>query len=154
MFCTVQLLMATPCCRNPILRASRRDDVISAVKTIEWPGPRPLYMVPHLPASRCADMLQCLLLLLPLLTVFTGASKILLLPTAADSSHIFTLRAVHDELQRRGHESLVRSFGLTPSRHLICQSPPAAQEFAPAAPSTNPPAYARSSSFSAAMRQS
>ena len=64
---------------------------------------------------------RVLLLVVAALPVLTFASRILLLPTAADSSHIFTLRAVHDELQRRGHESTVRSSRFIPSRRA---SPP------------------------------
>ena len=40
-----------------------------------------------------------------------GASRILLLPTAGDNSHVYTLRKVHDELTLRGHHATVRQFG-------------------------------------------
>lgn len=36
------------------------------------------------------------------------ASKILLVPTAADNSHIYTLRKVYDEATLRGHTATVR----------------------------------------------
>lgn len=36
------------------------------------------------------------------------AGNILLLPTAADNSHIYTLRKVYDEASSRGHDATVR----------------------------------------------
>ena len=35
------------------------------------------------------------------------ASRLLLVPTAADNSHIYTLRKVYDEVTRRGHDATV-----------------------------------------------
>lgn len=41
------------------------------------------------------------------ITASANAARILLLPTPGDNSHIYTLRAMYDELKHRGHDSYV-----------------------------------------------
>jgi hypothetical protein len=51
-----------------------------------------------------------------LISIATGCAaaalgdRVLLLPTPGDNSHVFTLRAMYDEIKARGHEPYVRSF--------------------------------------------
>ena len=49
-----------------------------------------------------------------LLASGTDAERILLLPTAFDTSHIFTLRQINDELSGRNHQYNMKVKQLTP----------------------------------------